>query len=127
MLLDLLSVRPGLCPFRSWGATFPLLTPAGEELAAPQGPGAGTNGSADYRCLLIKESNPFVFLAPSLGSPGEPRLRGWPESTRGRTAASRGARHGTSLASTILPPPPPLKTIQGQQHGLNVYLRGMLK
>lgn len=54
-LLCWLSVTQGPCPFRSWEAACPLLTPAGEELKEPQGPRAGTNGSADYRCLLIKE------------------------------------------------------------------------
>lgn len=59
----------GLCPMalpiQELGSCLPPpLAPAGEELTDPQGPGVGTNGSADYRCLLIKELNPFVFLAP---------------------------------------------------------------
>jgi hypothetical protein len=45
------------------GAVCPLLTPAGEELTVPQGPGAGTNGSA-YRCLLIKEPSLLCLEPP---------------------------------------------------------------
>lgn len=68
---------PGLAACAPWalsiqelGSCLPLLTPAGEELAAPQGPGAGTDGSADYRCQLIKELTPFVFLAPAWAPQG---------------------------------------------------------
>lgn len=56
---------PMALPIQELGSCLPPpLAPAGEELTDPQGPGVGTNGSADYRCLLIKELNPFVFLAP---------------------------------------------------------------
>lgn len=103
-LLGQLSVHPGPCPFRSWEAACPLLIPAGEELQAPQGPGVGTNGSADYRCLLIKELNPFVFLAPILGSLEAPRAGSWPEERyRERAASHQGAGDGVSLASTSKP------------------------
>ena len=84
-------------PLRSWGAachppspTHPP-TPAGEEPAVPQGIGAGTNGSAEYRCLLIKEPNPFVFPAPILGSLEVQRARSWPgERYQGRDCLSSG-------------------------------------
>lgn len=109
-LLARLPVRPGLCPLRSWGAARPLLAPAGEELAAPQGPGAGLGGSADYRCRLIKERTPFVFLAPARAPWGRLEL-GAGLSTRGRAAASQGAGEGESLAShpLLLPHPKPNK------------------
>lgn len=70
---------PWALPIQDLGSCLPLLTPAREELTDPQGPWAGTNGSADYRCLLIKELNPFVFLAPILGSLEAPRARNWSE------------------------------------------------
>ena len=61
------------------------------EPAVPQGIGAGTNGSADYRCLLIKEPNPFVFPAPILGSLEVQRARSWPgERYQGRDSFSSG-------------------------------------
>lgn len=106
-LLDQLPVRPGLCPLRSWGAARPLLAPAGEELAAPQGPEAGPGDSAVYRCLLIKEPTPFVFLAPARAPWGHLEL-GAGLSSRGRAAASQGAGDGESLAShpLLLPPKP---------------------
>lgn len=77
--LGLGPLPPEPCSLGSWGAACTLLTPAGEELTDPQGPGAETNGSADHRCLLIKELNPFVFLALILGSLEVPRARNWPE------------------------------------------------
>lgn len=104
-----LSVLPTLaCPFRNWGAACPLLIPAGEELKAPQGPGVGTNGSADYRCLLIKELNPFVFLAPILGPLEEPRARNWPEQRyKGKGCFIRVLGIKKSSLYHLVPPYPP--------------------
>ena len=95
-----------LCPLRSQGAACPLLTPAGEEPAAPQGPGAGTNGSADCRCLLIKEPDPFVFLAPLLGSLEVPRARSWPEDRdKGKGCFSSGHCGWRKFGLHLLSPP----------------------
>ena len=100
-LLGQLSVPPQPGPTHSGAGELPASprprlpphppTPAGEEPAIPQGIGAGTNGSADYRCLLIKEPNPFVFPAPILGSLEVQRARSWPgERYQGRDCFSSG-------------------------------------
>lgn len=55
----------------------------------------GTNGSPDYRCLLIKELNSFVFLAPILGSLEAPRAGSWPEERyEGQGCFSSGHQSG---------------------------------
>ena len=98
-LLGQLSVPPQPGPTHSGAgelAATPLLPPppphsSWREPAVPQGIGAGTNGSADYRCLLIKEPNPFVFPAPILGSLEVQRARSWPgERYQGRDSFSSG-------------------------------------